>query len=513
MKTSNTKIIGQTFQKIADLVTPTMGAKGRLAVINQEMDRPLLTDDGVTVARECYSLKDFEQIPTLSVIEAASNTEKRAFDGTTLTVQLVNELYKQGLKWTKPKILGGLGLHPQQAADKLLEQVEQIRLSLKNTECFPMKKAHVKNLSYIVTKIPKIGDLVTKAYEIAGSDMNVVIEHDRKIPDTVVEHTQGIALESGYMDEALRTYANEGSKTVFKDARLVLLSEGLLTPTMIKNFFMSVPAAEVSTPMVFVVTPKFNPESLKFLLDLLTSQQGKINFQFIFLREEHTEELYLDIAAFTGGKIQNAAMGTSDYLWEHCGYADHIEIEQNKSYIHASGDTSDRIASYQEALDNHVYDLSMNKEAMIRRRLSSLKSGLVKIKLACATVTEYMTIRLKLDDAIGAVRNAARDGLVLGGGRALANISFYKRQAALRTVLRKPMLTILQNAGLSKRQAMKVLLSDTCAIFDVVSMKKIMVQHLKDATIIDSFTAIDTALSNAVSIAASYLRAYILIRK
>ena len=96
MQTSDIKIIEQTFQKISDIVTKTMGAKGQMAIINDEFGRPILTDDGVTVAKECLNLQGFERMIAIAMIEAASNTEKVAYDGTTLTVLLTNELYKQG---------------------------------------------------------------------------------------------------------------------------------------------------------------------------------------------------------------------------------------------------------------------------------------------------------------------------------------------------------------------------------------------------------------------------------
>ena len=126
MKTSKTDQIRSTFQKIADMVTPTMGARGRLAVLNDEFSRPILTDDGVTVAKEAFGMQGFERMIAISMIEAANNTEKKAYDGTTLTILLTNEFYKQGLRWIKQ------GMHPQKAADQIYELANQARQHLKD---------------------------------------------------------------------------------------------------------------------------------------------------------------------------------------------------------------------------------------------------------------------------------------------------------------------------------------------------------------------------------------------
>jgi Chaperonin GroEL (HSP60 family) len=270
METANTKIIKETFQEISDLVTGTMGAKGRLAVLKQDMDRPLLTDDGVTVARKAYSMEGLKRLPAISMVEAASNTEKEAYDGTTLTVLLTNAFYQLGLKWIKPKILGGEGLHPQLAADKIERSATHIRCKLKKT-AKKLRGCDVRNLATITTKIPAVGEIVESAYKLAGEQMNIVVEHDMNETETKVEHSEGIVLNSGYMSEVMRAFCNEKDKTVFTNAALVLLSEDMMSQTMLLNFIKSLPN-EVP-PLVFMITSKFNPESLKILLDLLVPNQ------------------------------------------------------------------------------------------------------------------------------------------------------------------------------------------------------------------------------------------------
>lgn len=496
MKIQNKKIIKKTFQKINDLVVPTMGAKGRLAVIHKDFDRPMLTDDGVTVARETVNLKDFEQTIAISIIEAASNTEREAFDGTTLTILLTNELYKQGLKWVRR------GLDEQSAADRLVKEVEHVRELLKK-EKFEATPELLKSLAVISTKIPAIGEIVYKAHQLAGDDMNIVIEHDRDGQQTSVEHVDGMVIESGYFSEVMKQFATEEDKTIFYDAHIALLSSGLMTQTNIKEFLMSIPSEAVGFPFVFFITPQFNPESLQFLLQVLI--ENKFNFQFVFLNEESVDELYLDIAAKTGSFIQDAAYNSIQYKYEHCGIAGKIEISKDKTIItKAHGNVTQRIKTYQKELKKDMYTIGVTRYHTIKRRLAALEKGITKIKLAASTVTEFVTIRMKLDDAIGAVKTAIKEGLVIGGGKTLYNIS---RHSVLKKALRAPLKQIINNAGMPFLRGVN---ADQKNIINVVTQK---VEPWDKEGIVDSYLSVDSALRNASSIASQYLRTYILIRK
>lgn len=499
MKTSDIKVIKDTFQKIADMVVPTMGAKGRMAILEDEFSRPILTDDGVTVAKQALNFTGFERMVALSMVEAANNTEKVAFDGTTLTVLLTNELYKQGLKWVKA------GLHPQQAADKLLELIALAKEELKKYR-IKLTKDQVSNLSTIVTKIPAIGALVADAYRLSKGSMNVVTEHERIKEESYVEFTSGMTIDSGYMSESLKTLCNEGDKAVFKNANIAILKEGIFTQLDIQTFFKSIPQEKINTPFVFIISNKFNPESLKLLLDTLA--ENHFAFQIVFINDISQEELFLDIAAYTGGTAQDAMTG-SDYVFESLGHADTIIIEQFKTVITSANADKEalalRIDSYKKEIKEGAYTTGTNRANIITRRLSNLESGVTKIKIYAPTVTEYMTIKLKIDDAIGAVKMATKKGIAIGAGKTLWNVSFDVPE--LKEPLRKPFYQILSNAGLSATP--KSMLKNNVAI-NVVDKKEV---DLIESGIVDSYASIETSLTNASSIAANYLRAYILIKK
>lgn len=502
METTNIKIVEQTFKEIRNGVVPTMGAKGRMAVIQDEFSRPILTDDGVTVAKEYLHQEDtFKKMVAISMIEASANTEKTAFDGTTLTVLLTDEFFKAGLKQIKK------GKHPQVVADRLEFVGKRLREILKHYYTYPLTDEGVSKLALLTTKIPLVGDLVAEAYKHAGKDMDIIIEHDRKEKEHKIEYTDGMILDAGYFSESLKAKCNEGDKAVYKDAHIVILSEGVMTPIGIREFFESIPADQFKTPFVFMIDKGFDPETMKILMDVLV--QNNMTFMFVFLNETNPEELFLDIAAKTGGKIQDASFGTSNYKYADCGFAKEITIEQDKTTILADGSGEDiarRLASYDKELKDNEYTTGYNRANIITRRKANLNAGVTKIKLACPTVTEYMTIRLKLDDAIGAVKCALKNGVVLGGGKALWLIG--NDIPELKQALQAPARTIIKNAGYKLPK--KALMNDEERGLDVRTGD---IVNYKEVGIMDSFDSVDRAVQNALSIATQYLRAYILIKK
>ena len=502
-------LIKETFQEVADLVTPTMGAKGLYVAINQDFDKPTLTDDGVTVAREAAKMDGFKRMIAMDMIEAASNTEKEALDGTTLTILLTNAIYNVGYN----KILEGE--HPQVVADNIMVDTKVIRTLLKKQR-MKMGKKYVKHIATISTKIPEIGDIVTRAYHEAGKDMNVIIEHDRDAMGMKIEHTSGYTMESGFMTDAMRNLCPDGEKWEADNCYVVLMKEGIMTQAGINKFFQSIPAEEINKPFLFILNPNFNPNTLRILIDTLL--KNKFNFQFVFVNEAKMDDVYMDCAAVTEGTVQDASQGVGEYEFKHCGKVSHVSVEVDKTIFSFEDNekVEGRVKVYKDKLNKNRYKLNQVDRVMYERRLGSLTNGIVKIKVGVPTVTEYKIIALKLDDAIGAVRKAFKFGIVLGGGKALVNTQkLLSNKCILTNVLSLPMNTICENAGI------KISPDDSTKIFSVDKQDKNLgidvttgkLVDLKKQGILDSYLSIDEALKNASSIACAYLRTNTLIQK
>lgn len=496
------KLVKNVFQTVNDMVVPTMGAKGLLVALDDDFGKCTLTDDGVTVAKQAIHMDGLDKMVAVDMIEAAATTEKEALDGTTLTILMTNEFYK----WGYNEILKGR--HPQVVADQLAYEVKQVRKELEK-ERMELSDAHVQDVATISTKIPMVGQIVADAYKECGKEMNVIIEHDREEMGIQIEKTAGFSIDSGYMSDAMRNLCADGEKWTTEDCWVVLLKEGIMTQVGLSNFFKSIPADNVNDPFVFIMNPNFNPNTLRLLIDALIKNHMK--YQFIFVNETKPDDIYMDIAAITGGTVQDASAGVGDYLFEYCGKTDKITIEIDKTIFVNSNrrpEVSARCKVYKEKLKKK-YKLTGVDEALYTKRLGALTNGIVKIKVGVPTVTEFKTLHLKLDDAIGAVKKAFENGVVLGGGKALYNVGLRCRHLSIHKLLKAPMKQILNNAGIKNiPRASKLAIKNSG-----VDVRKNKIVDLRVQGILDSYTSIDEALKNASSIACSYLRTNCLIRK
>ena len=483
------------------MVVPTMGAKGLLVALDDDFGKCTITDDGVTVARQAIHMDGMERMIAVDMIEAAATTEKEALDGTTLTILMTNALYDHGYRMIRR------GKHPQVVADLIEKEIKAVRKKLAS-EKMDLQGDQVKSIATISTKIPIVGEIIDQAYKICGPGMNIVIEHDREGNGISVEQTKGFSIDSGYMSDAMAALCEDGEKFETDNAWVVLLKEGMMTQAGLGNFFKSIPEENIKDTFLFVMNPNFNPNTLRLLIDTLLKNNMK--YQFIFVNETKMDDVYMDLAAVTGGTVQDASNGVGDYLFEYCGFAKHavIEIDRSMFICDKTKMVNERIKAYKKKLDKK-YKISGVDEALYTKRLSALENGVVKIKVGVPTVTEFKTLHLKLDDAIGAVRKALENGVVLGGGKALYNISLTSKDLSINKLLTLPMKQILSNSGIKNMPPRSLLKIKNIGV-DVRNNNRV---NLYKVGILDSYTSIDEALKNACSIACSYLRTNCIIKK
>jgi hypothetical protein len=251
-----------------------------------------------------------------------------------------------------------------------------------------MNSRYVRHIANISTKIPEIGDIVTRAYRECGKDMNIIIEHDREEMGIKIEKTDGFSIDSGYMSDAMRNLCEDGEKWEAENCHIVLLKEGIMTQVGLGNFFKSIPSDRVKDPFVFMMNPNFNPNTLRLLIDALIKNQMK--YQFVFVNETKMDDIYMDVAAVTGGTVQDASAGVGDYLYEYCGFAHKITVEIDKTVfinLDKKPEVKARIKVYKDKLKKK-YKLSRVDEALYTKRLGALTNGIVKIKFKTAKAAE-----------------------------------------------------------------------------------------------------------------------------
>lgn len=520
--TFDLKIIGNTIKKLSNMVTPSMGAKGRMAIIDRgSADKPLITDDGVTIAKEARRAFTQGEMPIYTLcIEAMHNVEKMAFDGTTLTILMINEFYKYGEFLLKK----GLDSHVvseriQQFAQKMIAYLD----SCKQTEITP---EIIETVATVSSKIPVIGQMIAQAYVAAGGEMNVVIEHNRRKGDyqheIVREEGFVLDMEGFYGDEfAVLTTDDKQTKTEFNNARLVFLSAGSLEQDYAKGFFNSIPKDKPIPPLVFFISRNFDPKSLQFIINTLVNTNKNLDkngmppvlFQFVMLDSGTADRRFLDAAAYSGGTLQDNTLGTKAYLFEHCGYAKKIIIEKYKTIIIKPDDLDNRVAvdnriqSYQDFLESRKFNLGEADRVDIKKSIAALSTGIVKILIATPTKSEFELIKLKMDDAIGTVIKVCETGYIKGAGRELYNmIDVWQLKKEEVEICRAPMKKILENAGHKFKD--KDFKGCKDLIFDV---KEKCFTMYDNAGIYDSFEAYRQAITNASSIVSQLILGYVYI--
>lgn len=491
------KQILKTFKLIKDLIVPTMGARGLMAGIDNGWGQPNLTDDGVTVAKALNNLSGWDRTIAKAIIEAAHTTEAEAFDGTTLTVLLTYLLYELGYKEIKG------GAHPNQVSD-IIES--EINLMLKNLEdeVIEMTPEMVEDVATIATKMPEMGKIIKEAYEIVGKDMDVIVKWDRNSMDTTIEHVKGYSINSGFSIPVFEKFG-----THFDHAAVALMKSGLTTEVQLKAWMNSIPKEGYSNVIYFVL-PSFNPESMRRIIQF--HQKNGLGFNFVFLQGADIDQTLQDLAALTGAKIQDPAFGIKNYEYDMCGTIASIDLEKTRCILEADEDDKDikerieeRIKVYKDIVHDEKFTGSSMQKINAETKLAALQHGVATINVGSPTEAGFTPVKLKLDDAKGAVYKSFQEGVVPGGGRTLINIS---RDSLLSEVMKKPFEVILKNAGISLPKDLEELNHDEGV--DVLTGDRV---NLIDAGIIDSVASIKRAMINASSIATHYLRVYMLIKE
>jgi len=485
--TEATEQIKESFNLLNDLVSPSMGARGRMAIIAGDWGQPLITDDGVTIVRALNNLSGWHKEIGKSVIEAAKATEAEAFDGTTLTVLLTAELFNHGQR------LIDMGMHPRIVVDEINKEIKKI-LSRLEEKKLKMTPELVQAVATIATKIPEMAPIIQRVYDIVGKGMDATIEWNRDSLQTTVVHEKGYTIRGGYMDETLAMLG-----TTFTKCKIALMKTGLVTELQLTKWFESFPEEKEILPIIYVISPGFDPQAMRKII----AHHGKNQLvcQFLFLNTGDMSDIMLDIQSLAGGKIQDSLTGIKNYTYSMCGQVNSLSITKTKTVISGDGDTKDRIAYYKKNLKDLKFQNNSMEKFLLETKLASLDHGIATIKVGVPTQAAFTPVKLKLDDAKGAVYMAFKEGVVLGAGKTLKVIS---RDTSLRDVMEIPYLTIMKNAGIKSTSKLK----DNEAM-DVTTGKPV---NLLEAGIIDSLASIKRALINATSIATNYLTAYMIIK-
>ena len=400
--------------KLANTVKITLGPKGRNVVLEKKFGAPLITNDGVTIAKEIELEDAAENMGASLVREVATKTNDAAGDGTTTATLLAQALIHEGMKNVTA------GANPMILRKGIFKAVDAAVVELKNQAKSVSGSADIARVGAISASDDAIGQLIADAMEKVTSDGVITVEESRSA-ETYSEVVEGMQFDRGYLSPYFATDTDKMEATL--DDCLILV-----TDKKISNIQDLLPLLEQivqSGKKLLIVAEDVEGEALTTLV--LNKLRG--TFTVVCVKApgfgDRRKEMLLDIATLTGGEVITSDLGLDlkDTTLGQLGRARQIKVtKENTIIVGGYGDKiaiTDRVCQIKVALENTTSEFDKEK---LTERLAKLAGGVAVIKVGAATEVEMKEKKLRIEDALNATKAAVEEGIVAGGGAALVNV-------------------------------------------------------------------------------------------
>jgi chaperonin GroEL len=499
---------------LADAVKVTLGPRGRNVVIEKSWGAPLVTKDGVTVAKEIELEGKFENLGAQMVKEVASKTNDDAGDGTTTATVLAQAIFREGLKVVSA---GHNPIEVKRGIDKAVEAVTE-RLKAISRPVGGQKE--IENIGTISgNNDPSIGKLLAEAMAKVGKEGVITIE-ESKTAETTLEVVEGMQFDRGFLSPYFVTNT-EAMEVQFEDPYILLYDKKLSGLKDVVTILEEV--LKTGRPLLIIAEDVEN-EALTTLIVNRLRAGLKIAAVKAPGFGDRRKEMMQDIAILTGGTLISEDLGIKldSVRLEHLGRAKKVVCDKdNTTIIDGLGKREDidaRIKVIRKQIEETKSDYDREK---LQERLAKLSGGVAVIHVGAPTEVEMKEKKARMEDALHATRAAVEEGIVPGGGtayvRAMASLDSLKlngeQQAGVDIVkraLQEPVRMIAQNCGLEGSVVLDRILSqkDTNWGFNALVEKY---ENLIDAGVIDPTKVVRCALQNAASVASMLLTTETLI--
>ena len=494
--------------QLADTVKITLGPKGRNVVLEKKFGAPLITNDGVTIAKEVELEDPFENMGAQLVKEVATKTNDVAGDGTTTATVLAQALVREGLKniaaGANPMIVKK-GI--QKAVDTAVKEI------VKNSKKVNGKE-DIARVASISAADETIGSLIAEAMEKVSTDGVITVE-ESKTAETYSEVVEGMQFDRGYISPYMVT-DTEKMEAVIDDALI------LITDKKISNIQDILPLLEQIVQQgkkLIIVAEDIEGEALSTLI------VNRLRGTFIVVGVkapgfgDRRKEMLQDIAILTGGQVISEELGyeLKDTTIDMLGKAGQVKVQkENTIIVNGNGNAENiqaRIAQIKAQIEETTSEFDREK---LQERLDKLAGGVAVIKVGAATETEMKEMKLRIEDALAATKAAVEEGIVAGGGTALINAIPSVEKLFSETLgdektgvnivakaLEEPVKQIAKNAGLEGAVIIeKILSSDVNVGFNALKEEYV---NMIEAGIVDPTKVTRSALQNAASVASMVL--------
>ncbi len=494
--------------KLADTVKVTLGPKGRNVVLDKKFGAPLITNDGVTIAKEIELDDPFENMGAQLVKEVSTKTNDVAGDGTTTATVLAQSMIREGVKNVAA---GGDPMAIKRGMDKAVKAAVE---GLKGISSPVQGKEDIARVASISANNEEVGELISEAMEKVSKDGVITIE-ESKTSQTELNVVEGMQFDKGYVSPYLVT-DTEKMEAVLENPYI------LITDKKISNIQEILPLLEAlmqQSGKLLMICDDVESEALSTLV--LNKLRGVLNVVAVKAPGygDKRKEMLQDIAILTGGEVITSDLGLElkDTQVEQLGRAKQIKVQkENTIIVDGMGDKqaiADRVGQIRAQLQEEKSDYEKEK---LQERLAKIAGGVAVIGVGAATEVEMKDKKLRIEDALSATRAAVEEGIVAGGGTAFVNI-IPKVEALAKELsgdeklgakiilkaLEEPVRQIAINAGLEPAVILqKVKESKEGIGFNAASEEYV---DMKKTGIVDPTKVSRSALQNAASIASMVL--------
>ncbi|MDY3925509.1 MAG: chaperonin GroEL [Eubacteriales bacterium] len=495
--------------KLADTVKITLGPKGRNVVLDKKYGSPLITNDGVTIAKEIELEDEAENMGASLVKEVATKTNDAAGDGTTTATLLAQAFVREGMKNVTA------GANPMVLRKGMKKAVDAAVASLVNNSKKVNGKEDITRVGTISAGDEVIGELIADAMEKVTADGVITVE-ESKTAETYSEVVEGMQFDRGYLSPYMVTDTDK-MEAVIDDALV------LITDKKISNIQEILPLLEQlvqSGKKLLIIAEDVEGEALTTLV--LNKLRG--TFTCVAVKApgfgDRRKEMLQDIAILTGGEVISSELGLElkDVEVSQLGQARQVKVTKENTIIVGGHGDSDaikaRVSQIRSAIETTTSDFDREK---LQERLAKLAGGVAVIKVGAATEAEMKEKKLRIEDALNATRAAVEEGIVPGGGTAYLNVIADvakvldtvegDEKTGVKIVLKaleEPVRQIAANAGFDGGVVVDKIMSSGKMGYGFDAYKEVYVDMVS-AGIVDPTKVTRSALQNAASLASVIL--------
>ena len=503
------KSLQKGIDQLADTVKITLGPKGRNVVLDKKFGAPLITNDGVTIAKEIELEDPFENMGAQLVKEVATKTNDAAGDGTTTATLLAQALVREGMKnvtaGANPMVLKkGIQRAVQTAVDTVISHSQKVNGS-----------ADIARVATVSCGDEVIGNLIAEAMEKVSADGVITLE-ESKTAETYTEVVEGMQFDRGYISPYMVTDTDK-MEAVLDDALL------LITDKKISNIQEILPLLEQivqSGKKLLIIAEDIEGEALTTLL--LNKLRG--TFTCVAVKApgfgDRRKEMLRDIAILTGGEVISSDLGLElkDTTVAQLGRASQVKVQKENTIIVGGAGSKEAIAERVGQIRSQIAASTSEFDTeKLQERLAKLAGGVAVIKVGAATEIEMKEKKMRLEDALSATKAAVEEGIVAGGGTALINaipavqalvdsLDGDERTGAkiVLKALEEPVRQIAINAGVDGSVIVNTLLHSDKIGYGYDAYNETYVDMIP-AGIVDPTKVTRSALQNASSVASMVL--------